>query len=199
MSLELINTFGTVTTVVIVAAAAVAALVQLRHLRAGNQINAMLSIGDKFQGHEYTEAGDIVARNFATVVEDPAFREFAVAYGRGVASGHIAPEYVAVRRAAIFVGNTLEELGILVKNNIVDRTLFLDRYCSVIARTWAQLENFTAFTREAQNDVGIWENFEYITVLSQDWMEKHPTTYPKSVRRLQLHNPWPVPPLLASV
>jgi hypothetical protein len=50
MSLELINTLGTVTTVAIVAAAAIAALVQLRHLRAGNQINAMLSIGQRISG-----------------------------------------------------------------------------------------------------------------------------------------------------
>ncbi len=47
MSLELTNNLGTVTTVVIVAAAALAGLVQLRHLRAGNQINAMLTIGEE--------------------------------------------------------------------------------------------------------------------------------------------------------
>ena len=199
MSLELINTLGTVTTVVIVAAAAVAALVQLGHLRAGNQINAMLSIGENFQGHEYTDAGDMVAQKLATVIKDPAFRDFAAAFGRGVIPSQVDPEYVAVRRATILVGNTLEELGILVKNNIVDKTLFLDRYCSVIARNWSQLENFTAFIRDVQDDPGIWENFEYITVLSQDWMKEHLTTYPKSVRRLQLRNPWPVPPLLASV
>ena len=46
MSLELINTFATLLTVAIIAATAVAAMVQLRHLRAGNQINAMLAIGE---------------------------------------------------------------------------------------------------------------------------------------------------------
>ena len=198
MSLELVNTLGTLTTVVIVAAAAIAALIQLRHLRAGNQINAMLSIGDKFQGHEYADATDVIARNLAAAIEDPGFRGFVDAFARGVAPSSVPPEYMTVRRAAVLVGNTLEELGILVKNNIVDRTLFLDRYCSVIGRTWHQLQDFTAFIRDAQSDQGIWENFEYITVLSQDWLEKYPTSYPKGVRRLQLRNPWPVPSMPAT-
>ena len=37
MSLELVNTFGTLLTVAIIAATAIAAMVQLRHLRASNQ------------------------------------------------------------------------------------------------------------------------------------------------------------------
>jgi len=44
MSLELINAVAGLATVTIVAVTAVAALIQLRHLRAGNQISALLSV-----------------------------------------------------------------------------------------------------------------------------------------------------------
>lgn len=72
MSLELINTLGTLTTVVIVAAAAIAALIQLRHLRAGNQINAMISIGN--QVDQIQDANTLVRQKLDSALEDPAYR-----------------------------------------------------------------------------------------------------------------------------
>jgi len=196
MSLELINTLGTVTTVVIVAAAAIAALVQLRHLRAGNQINAMLSIGEKFQGQGFQNALELVNTKLAAALEDPSFRNYAIAMGRGDPSvPQVDTKHVDVRRAAILVGNVYEELGILVKNGIVDKTLFLDRFCGVIISAWHRLEAFTAHGRESSGNPGIWENFELITVLSEDWLRNNPSNYPRAIRRLQPHNPWPVPPL----
>ncbi len=45
MPLELVNTAAALLTVTIVAATALAALIQLRHLRAANQIHALLSMG----------------------------------------------------------------------------------------------------------------------------------------------------------
>jgi len=198
MSLEFINSLGTVTTVVIVAATAIAALVQLRHLRAGNQINAMISIGDKFQGLPFTDALELVNAKLATALDDPTFRSYVVAVNRGPSVPNVDAQYVEVRRAAVLVGNTYEELGILVKNGIVDKTLFLDRYCGVTIGAWHRLENFTAFIREVTADSGIWENFELLTVMSEDFLRESPSTYPRSIRRLQLSNPWPVPPLPAT-
>lgn len=198
MSLELINTLGTVTTVVIVAAAAIAALVQLRHLRAGNQINAMLSIGEKLQSEAFQEAQSVISGQLKSALEDAAFRNYMIALGRGSPTPEVEPRYVDLRRATILIGNSLEELGILVKNGIVDQRLFLDRYQFVVVRNWNILEGFTAFSRDATGKNVIWENFEYLTVICQDWERLHPSTYPKDVRRLQLHNPWPVPPLPAT-
>ena len=44
MSLELVNTIATMTTAAVIGATAIAALVQLRHLRAANQITALLAV-----------------------------------------------------------------------------------------------------------------------------------------------------------
>ena len=54
MSLELVNTFGTLLTVAIIAATAIAAMIQLRHLRAGNQINSLLMLGEQFESREFS-------------------------------------------------------------------------------------------------------------------------------------------------
>jgi len=199
MSLELINTLGTVTTVVIVAAAAIAALVQLRHLRAGNQINAMLSIGAELQSEAFQAAQDIVSGQLKSALEDAIFRNYNTALGRSLPLPAVEPRYIDLRRAVIRIGNSIEELGILVKNGIVDKNLFLDRYNFVVVRNWNNLESFTALSRDATGRSALWENFEYLTVLCQDWERRYPSTYPKGVRRMQLHNPWPVPPVPATI
>ncbi len=198
MSLELINTLGTVTTVIIVAAAAIAAMVQLRHLRAGNQINAMLSIGSQFDAKEFRDALTLVQHKLDSALEEPAYREYVVALGRRLPLPTVSEEYHNLAGATRLVGNTYEELGILVKNGIIDRNIFLDRYSWVILRAWDHTNRALAWTRAITDNNAIWENFEYLTVLSQDWMREHPSAYPQGVRRLQLCNPWPVPPVPAT-
>ena len=198
MSLELVNTFGTLLTVAIIAATAIAAMVQLRHLRAGNQINAMLTIGNQYDDKGFREAGTLISHKLASALEDPLFREYELAMSRNLTTPTVPDEQVQLRSAVNLVGNTHEELGILVKNGIVDRDLFLDRYCWVIGRDWSLLERYTAYTRATAANDGIWENFEYLAVLSQDWLREHASTYPAGVRRLHPHNPWPVPPIPAT-
>ena len=193
MSLELLNTFGTLATVAIVAATALAALIQLRHLRAGNQINAMLTIGDKFQSREFTGSLETVGTALSPAMEDPAFRDYLIAISRRTPVGDVSESNKDTRQAALLVGNTYEELGILIKNGIVDRDLFLDRYCAVAIGAWKRLENFLAFVRELQDDQAIWENFEMIVALSERWLRDHPTTYPPNLERLKVANPWPIP------
>jgi len=194
MPLELLNTVGTFTTVAIVSATAIAALVQLRHLRTGNQINAMLSIAENSFGEAFSAALLLADRRLPTALEDPGFRDYSAALVNDATPPEVSPDYVEIRRATILVGNRCESVGILVKNGIVDKKLFLDQYSQIIIGAWNRLEILTAFHRESTGNRAMWENFELLTVLSQDWLEQHPSLYPRGVRRLQLHNPWPVAP-----
>ncbi|HMD01812.1 MAG TPA: hypothetical protein VKG44_02490, partial [Candidatus Baltobacteraceae bacterium] len=82
MSLELLNTIASVATVTIVAATALAALIQLRHLRAGNQIHALISIGDKLDSREFTDALTLSSSGLASALAEPAFRTYEVAIFR---------------------------------------------------------------------------------------------------------------------
>ena len=198
MSLELVNTFGTLLTVAIIAATAIAAMVQLRHLRAGNHINAMLSISGQFDGKAFREADLLLRHKLAATLDDPLYRAYLVALARNEPPPTVSEDYVQVRGALALVANTCEELGILVKNGIVDKGMFLDIYGWPISQRWRRLEQHVAFDRAASGNNGLWENFEYLTVLSQDFLREHPSTYLKGVRRLEMHNPWPVQPLPAT-
>jgi len=194
MSLELINTLGTITTVVIVAAAAVAALVQLRHLRAGNQISAILSIEDEISTKSFLDAQALMTQELPAALHDPLFRKYTIARSLGKTPPEVEPAYAELRNAVELVANAYEEFAILIKHGVIDKALFLDSYCFQVLRIWEPLKQLTALNREATQHESIWENFEYLAVLSEDWMQAHPSTYPKGVRRMQLHNPWPVSP-----
>lgn len=186
MSLELLNTIGTLLTASIITATAITAIVQLRHLRAGNQIAAMLQIGQEFADPKFERAQELVRTQLEPAIEDPLFRAFNDAFDRGLQPPDVPPAYLELRRAANTIGNAYEELGILVKNGIVDRALFLDRYSWVLLNTWKRLALVTAWSREATGMQAVWENFEYVAVLSEDWIRDHPIAYPRGVRRMEL-------------
>lgn len=198
MSLELVNTFGTLLTVAIIAATAIAAMVQLRHLRAGNQINAMLTIGESYFGREFMDAVFVISNKLASALADPHFRDFEVAMRRGTPVPELSSESLEVRRAALLVCNTHEEIGTLVKRGVIDRAIFLETRYSMILSQWARLGDFIAFRRDVEQDDSAWENFELLAVWSQDWARRRVSSYPRGVRRWRLHNPWPVPPTAAT-
>jgi hypothetical protein len=191
MSLEMLNTVASLLTVAVVSATAIAAIVQLRHLRVSNQINAMLEIGKKFEAPAYLEASALVARTLDATLNDPSFRQYEVARGRDLPLPDIDPKQLEVRRAAISVGNTFDEMGLLLKNGCIDRDLFVYQYEQLIRQEWNRLELFIAFARQARGSNTMWEMFEYLVVVTVDLTNDKPGTYPPALRRLELHNPWP--------
>ncbi|HME80802.1 MAG TPA: DUF4760 domain-containing protein [Candidatus Eremiobacteraceae bacterium] len=192
MSLELLNASASLLTVCIIAATALAAMVQLRHLRAGNQINAMLAIGEELASKAIYDARYVVRHKLAAVVDDPEFRAYNARADRGEEQA-VVPEYEEIRDAVTLLGNSYEELGILVKQGIVDKDIFLDRYSWVIVGTWKRIERALADARLSTGKDAIWENFEYLAVLSENWLRDHPTTYPRNTRRMVLPDRPPLP------
>lgn len=74
MPLEFWSTLAAIGTFVVISATAVAALVQLRHLRAGNQISAFVAMVQMYESPELKEPLHFVNADLANRLEDPAFR-----------------------------------------------------------------------------------------------------------------------------
>ncbi|MBV8601187.1 MAG: hypothetical protein JO359_06425 [Candidatus Eremiobacteraeota bacterium] len=187
----MLNTIASLLTVTIVATTALAALVQMRHLRAGNQINAVLTIGEKLGSRQFSDALTLVNSRMEELLADPAFRDHEIARFRQAPPPVASESHLEMHRAAIFVGNTLDEIGLLIKNRIVDPRLMVDQYCAIAIGAWKRLESYTALGRDASS-AETWDNFEYFAVLSEDWLRRYPSTYPRGVRRMELHNPWSI-------
>ena len=184
MSLELVNTFATLGTFAVIAATAVAAIVQLRHMRGSNQIVALSDLYEKERTPAYASALQFVHHGLPAKMQDPAFRY-------QVAHRETLTEENAVLRAKVTAeGSYYEEMGIFAKSALVDRKYLLDMHGQTIIDAWIALVEFTAIAREGI-DPAIYENFEYLTVLAQDWIAKYPRgTYPPNVRRIDLPNKW---------
>jgi hypothetical protein len=189
---ELINTLATLFTASVIAATAIAALIQLRHLRASNQINAMLAIGEKLDGVEFQRTGDFIRHDLKAATDEPAFIRHVIAFVRREAPAEENPHYDRLFRAIRQVANAFEELGILLKRGIIDQDIFLERYAFVILGHWERLAPIIAFIREVTGSNALWENFEYLTTLAEKWNKEYPTSYPPGAPRMQLTNPWPI-------
>ena len=70
------------------------------------------------------------------------------------------------------VGDSYENIGVMAKTGLVDRKLLLDIHSLVILDAWNALIDVTAILRAHYGSV-LWENFEYLVVLAQDYDATH--------------------------
>jgi len=183
MSLEVLNTAGTLATVVIVAATAIAALVQLRHLRASNQINAMLTIGERVEAKPIQDAINLLGSALPAAMDSEDFQRYFTATVLLVKPEHVEAAYVELVKAVRLVGNTFEDLGILLERRVIDRDIFLRSYAGLILVVWEVMKSSVVLVRGAGKDAA-WIFLEYLAVESEDWKQEHPNPYPRGVRRI---------------
>ncbi len=75
MSAEWVTAIASLGTFVVIAASAAAALLQLRHMRGGNQIAALNEIREALESERFEVATGYVMREFQTRMDEPAMRE----------------------------------------------------------------------------------------------------------------------------
>lgn len=184
MTLEIFNSLATFGTFLVIAATALAAIVQLRHLRGGNEIAALNELREGADSDRFTSALNFVVSGLEKALEDPAFR-YEIAH-RGARS-EANRELIA---KVVLVGNFFGDAGMLVRRNLVDKDLAVDQWCYVALAAWEALEPVVAILRR-DSRVVVWDNFEYFAMLSEDWKAAHPHgSYPPGARRLEVTDKW---------
>lgn len=173
MSIELVNTIAACATFLVILASALAAIIQLRHLRAGNDLQGLLKVLEMAYEPAIQDAFDFLTHDFPTKIQDPDFRRELLIHP---IDSHVHKELIAMEY--------YERLGSYVKNNMISAKYYLD--CSSPELYWDALAPVIWALRKNHGD-SAYENFEYLVVLSQDWNARHPNgNYPKGVRRLVL-------------
>ena len=176
MSLELWNTIGTVGTFVVITATAIAAIMQLRHMRSSNQIAALNELRETMESEHYQAAIQFVATELPKLLADPRQSERLDQYP-------LEHDLQAIST----VSNFFENVGTLVKHEIIDTDIALDMWGLVITVNWDRLAPFIARRRRHLGSRAPWENFEYLTVLARAHLELYPDgLYPKGVARIPL-------------
>ncbi|HKW10543.1 MAG TPA: hypothetical protein VJO33_09195 [Gemmatimonadaceae bacterium] len=183
MSLELLNTLATLLTTLIIAATAIAAIVQLRHLRAGNQIAGQLAMRQVLLDGEFWDAVGRVRSEVPALLKDPRFVKF-------VREWHLQgpseddDRFDGPYTAALMVGRNMENIGNMIRNGLTDRRIFLEQYAYLVVTAWDAIEPLLKIRREATASDAPWEDFEYLTVLSRKWIAAGRTCYPHDVERI---------------
>jgi|SRR5579884_533949 len=180
VSLEVLNTAATVGTCLVITATAIAALVQLRHMRASNQIQAQLAINSLIQSQEFRTAF-IKLQDLRKMIDDPSI---AWAF-RPPMRDDLPPDAFAMIQAARIVGSNLENIGNMIRNRLTDQRIFLEQFGNVVTEAWDLLEPYTCIRRKFQADHDtIWEDFEYLTILAREAARTQDTVFPRNRQRL---------------
>jgi hypothetical protein len=168
MTLEAINTAFAGATFVVIGATAIAAVVQLRHLRASNQINALLTILQDWQKPEMQAWVRFVRKELPERLKDPAYLE---SLDAGLAD--------RTEHAWLHLCDYFEQLGTYVKYGLVDRRSLLDISSANVLGFYRTLRPLIERVRVIGGSNAPFENFEYLAVLGFEWTKRHPRgTYP---------------------
>ena len=193
MTPEAVTAIASVLTTLVIGATAVAAVVQLRHMRAGNAIEAILSFRSMLDDEEHRRATNLLrggALNRA--LADPGFRRYVYRISNRLWPGEVPAEFPALHQAAIAIGNGFELIGGMVRNHVVPTHMFLQNYWWVVDNSWTMMQQYVALMREYSRSEGLFEDFEYLTVASRKWAQQHPNSYAPGVARIPNVNIYPL-------
>jgi hypothetical protein len=185
MPLELVNTIATLGTFLVIAATAVAAIVQLRHARGSNHIACLNELRETIESPDFLAAQRLVESELPLKLQDPVFR-----YQFTLRAAARSDEFRSFISEINVVGNFFESMGVLAKTGLVDSELVLQMWTQQLLGYWNMFAPLAAIYRRRQGD-SVWENFEYLAVMAQDWNATHPKgSYPGGVRRIDLKDEW---------
>jgi hypothetical protein len=180
MSQESLSTAAAIGTFIVIAATAIAAVVQLRHLRAQNQLTGLLTVLARVEDPQFNEWVDGARETIKSRMSDPAYR-------RSILDGTFE------RRSNpwLNLANSYDWVGSLVKHSLIPEESLLDVYSGRVIQAWDIIEGVVPLMRRRGGPT-VWENFEFLVVQARKWLQQHDQgAYPKGVPRLQIDVTWP--------
>lgn len=172
--LEVLNTVAAIGTFVVIAATAIAAVFQLRHLRAANQLEGLLTVLARVEDSNFNSWLTDTQQQLPRLLSDADYVRSVVdnTFDRSV--------------AWLQLGNSYDWVGNLVKNKLIPEDAFLDVYNFRVIQAWELMVPMTVLARYNTSDA-VWENFEFLYVRALAWAKSHPNgSYPKNMQHSQL-------------
>jgi hypothetical protein len=173
---DVINSIAQVGTLVIFGATAAAGLIQLRHLRASNELEGLLRLTEHLREPDLQGAFKYVQSELEARLESPEYR--AELARIGFIDSTIHPE--------MDVCNWFNEVGALVRNRVIDEEIFLELFNRLVTYYWTKLSPVIAILRRLRGP-SEYENFEFLAQQATSWQSQHPGgMYPRGLARMPL-------------
>ncbi|HVN69194.1 MAG TPA: hypothetical protein VMU38_06060 [Candidatus Binatia bacterium] len=180
MKPEMVSALAESGTLIVILLSVLAALVQLRHIRAGNQLQALLSLERDFRRPDLQQSLTYVQEQLPQRMEDPAYRRELESLGFIDPAVH--PEMIAC--------NWLNEMGTLVKRQLVSEDTFMDLFARLIVHCWKQVAPAVAVMRRKRGPAQ-YHDFEYLALRAAAWLKTNPQgIFPHGLAREALPDPW---------
>lgn len=180
MSAEYLSAYAAIGTFLVIAITAIAAVIQLRHIRGANQLTGLLHLTEAWRGEPIQHANKFIHAELPARLRDADYRAELMAQDP---NRRTHPE--------LLVADLLEQTGSYIKYGMIDGQQFLDIVAGYVTHMWDCLKGVVALRRIATNSSSLYENFEYLAVLAQDFYAKHQAgNYPRGVRRLMTEPEW---------
>ena len=175
----MIAALAQVGTLIVILGSVAAALVQLRHIRAGNQLQALLALERDFRAPPLQAALSYIQEQLPQRLEDPQYRRELETIGFVDPALH--PEMIAC--------NWLNEMGTLVKRGYVSEDTFMDLFARLIVHCWRQVSPAIAIMRRKRGE-GQYHDFEFLAIRASAWLRRNPAGTLRSIARTPLPDRW---------
>jgi hypothetical protein len=177
VSLELWGTIASVGTFVVIAATAIAAVVQLRHMRASNQITILNDFRTAIENPDFRPATDLI-RTLPTRMQEREFRA-------ALSQNPLPPQLQPLSR----ILRLYESLGAYVNRGMLAEDMVCDLWAPVVLTVWNLTADTIVVMRRTRGPE-LFENFEYLALVSQRYLNRNPSVYPKDAPRIAPADKW---------
>lgn len=175
MTPDWISTGATLFTAIVIAASAAAALIQIRHLRKSNEIEIIAKWTEAIESAQFERARAFVLNDLPRILSDPV-------QVRALNWRNTLPPELTPMRA---VCNHFESVGVFIKLGNVEGRVACELWAFVVLECWKAIAPVAALVRARTGRDAIWENFEYLAVLAENYIGAHPAgTYPANTARM---------------
>lgn len=162
----------------VVGVTAYAALRQIRHMRSGNQVAALLPMTEKYQSSAIQASMSYVLTSLRSDLESAEVR-----------AGIVATPMTGPARNALALFNFYETLGALVTAGTLDLELVL-RYFTLPSDVWEAGADFIALSRRDSRPE-VFENFEALVAMERAYAKVHGTSrYPRHLPHIDAPDRW---------
>jgi hypothetical protein len=175
-----LSAWAAIGTLLVIAASVVAALVQLRHMRAGNELEGLLTLERDFRDPQLQSALIYIQERLPQRLEDPLYRRELETIGFIDPTAH--PEMV--------VCNWLNKVGTLVKHGLVSEEPFMDIFARLISYCWKEVAPAVAIMRRTRGEAQ-YHDLEFLAARAAAFLDRNPHgTLPRSFTRGPLADRW---------
>ena len=179
MPFEVLSAIAAIGTFLVIAATAVAALIQLRHIRANNELVTLKTVMAAWDSEAFQRAVRFVRHELPARMADPAFR----------AEIDTREPIDRITHPELVVCDFWDTLGVYVMHGMIRESAFLG-IGTLAAAFWRLLSPTVAIMRR-QRGRGVYAGFEYLADTIEQLRARFPDGYiPKSWQRPKLEDPW---------